>query len=533
MNRKKFIQLSLALAGMGSSLGSCSGNKKTKGRIIGASAAVGHLLRDRTFETPAVTIQKDIVIIGGGVSGLSAARHLHQHGITNFTLLELENEPGGNAAFGRNSVSAFPWGAHYVPLPNNDLPEYLAFLTGCGVITAVNSEGVPTYNELHLCFDPQERLYINGLWQDGLVPHYGVPGEDLQQIERFLHLMHTYRYLTGTDGKQAFAIPVDRSSKDETFARLDKLTMKEWLIQNGYTSNYLHTYINYCCRDDYGTPHHITSAWAGIHYFASRKGKATNATYSDVLTWPEGNGFLVNHLRKDINRQIQTGALAVQVKTNAGGVQVIYFDTQAKQIKAIQASHCIMAVPQFIAARLLANEARSKLVKEQLHYTPWVVANLTVRELEERSGAPLSWDNVLFESKGLGYVEATHELLQQKIPRKNLTYYLPLTDQSPGEERKAAQQRKYEDWAELVMTDLQKVHPNIREATEELNIMLWGHAMAQPLPGIIHGSVRAVLSAPVDNRIHFAHSDLAGISIFEEAFYQGLQAAKKIIGTTA
>jgi hypothetical protein len=30
-------------------------------------------------------------------------------------------------------------------------------------------------------------------------------------------------------------------------------------------------------------------------------------------------------------------------------------------------------------------------------------------------------------------------------------------------------------------------------------------------------------------RVHFAHTDVAGVSLFEEGFYQGLAAAKKTI----
>jgi hypothetical protein len=129
----------------------------------------------------------------------------------------------------------------------------------------------------------------------------------------------------------------------------------------------------------------------------------------------------------------------------------------------------------------------------------------------------------------LGYVDATHQLLQQHIPQKNITYYLPLTAALPAEERRKAQNFTHEQWVNLILADLQKIHPNLREAVQEINIQLWGHAMVQPLPGIIHGSVRNQLSSSLYNRVHFAHTDLAGISIFEEGFYQGIDAAKKIL----
>lgn len=529
MNRKAFLGLTFSIAGLAGFLYSCGRKSKTKGKLVGASSSIGHLLREQQNARPTETRRERIAIVGGGVSGLSAARYLKRNGITDFVLLDLENNVGGNAAYGKNDVSAFPWGAHYIPIPNNDLTEYHEFLRDCGVITGYDEQGLPVYNDYHLCFDPEERLYINGRWQDGIVPDFGLPGEDKTQINQFLQLMDTYRTLKGSDQKDAFAIPVDLSSKDPSLLGLDKITMKEWLFSNEYTSRYVHAYVNYCTRDDFGTPYDLCSAWAGIHYFASRKGRGSNAGHSDVLTWPEGNGFLIDHLQKDCRKQQRTNCLATQVKISEETVLIEYFDVKSKDFKVIVADQCILAVPQFVGARLLRDEGRSMKIKEHFHYAPWMVANLLVDQLEERSGAPLSWDNVLFESESLGYVNATHQLTQQHHDRRNLTYYLPLTKGSPAEARKAAAAKTHGEWKQLVISDLQKIHPNIDIALKEINIMIWGHAMAQTRPGMLQGSIRQELSASLQNRIHFAHTDLAGISIFEEGFYQGIAAGKKVI----
>ena len=53
--------------------------------------------------------------------------------------------------------------------------------------------------------------------------------------------------------------------------------------------------------------------------------------------------------------------------------------------------------------------------------------------------------------------------------------------------------------------------------------------MIKPLPGLIWGNDRKAAMAPVDNKIFFAHSDLSGISIFEEAFYRGHTVAKELL----
>jgi len=532
MNRKAFIQTILGATALTATVSSCNKKKIIKGEIVGAAAGIGHLLRTPSTNISTTTITTGIVIIGGGISGLSAARHLLQHGITDFILLDLEKEVGGNAKSDSNEVSAFPWGAHYIPIPNNNLTEYISFLNECGIIKTIDDSKIPEYKEEYLCFDPEERLFINGRWQEGLIPHFGLSAQDIAQMDLFLKQMNVYRYAVGTDNKEAFAIPVNQSSKDVAYLSLDSITMKEWMLKNGFESDYLHHYVNYCTKDDFGTPHHKISAWAGIHYFAARKGTATNATYSDVLTWPEGNGFLVNKLKLICRQQTKTSCLATKIALQDNKVMVDYFDAAAQKYVAVEASQCIVAAPQFIASRLINNEERTAAIKNNFNYSPWMVANIKVNELKQKEGAPTSWDNVIYDSDSLGYIDATHQQLQLYKSKRNLTYYMPLCTTDAVTERKQAQEKTQQDWVKIICNDLKRIHEDIEEQTEEINVMIWGHAMIQPLPGFISGEARHQMSQSINNRIHFAHTDIAGISIFEEAFYQGLDAAKKIIAQT-
>jgi hypothetical protein len=58
--------------------------------------------------------------------------------------------------------------------------------------------------------------------------------------------------------------------------------------------------------------------------------------------------------------------------------------------------------------------------------------------------------------------------------------------------------------------------------------MRWGHAMTRPRPGFVWGEARQRLSNAQD-RVLFAHSDLSGYSIFEEANYRGVLAAERAL----
>jgi hypothetical protein len=61
-----------------------------------------------------------------------------------------------------------------------------------------------------------------------------------------------------------------------------------------------------------------------------------------------------------------------------------------------------------------------------------------------------------------------------------------------------------------------------------LDIFRWGHAMVQPRVGFMWGEARKRATQPQGN-IYFAHSDLSGFSLFEEAQYRGVLAAERVL----
>jgi hypothetical protein len=523
--RREFFRKVLSGLGLAALLPVVSTCKKktVRGGIVGPDVTLGHRLRTGNFPEVTKTLTTEVVIVGGGVSGLAAARELKKAGIP-FQLLELHSEGGGNAIGGKSDVSAYPWGAHYLPLPLHTDTPYLNFLREAGVITGMK-DGLPVYNEYYICFDPKERLLINNYWQDGLTPTAGVPEKDLDEIQRFLSKMEHYKQLIGSDGRDAFAIPVRNSSADPAIRELDNISMNEYLTQEKFQSGYLYWYINYCCLDDFGSALDETSAWAAIHYFASRKGRAANVPHDSVLTWPEGNHWLVKKLTAIAHDHIATRSLVYNVVSGKSGAEVKYFDAGSEISVSINCSAVIMATPQFITQRLLGNH---RPISWQ--YSPWVVANITLtNKLNERRGEELSWDNVIYGSHHLGYIHANHQGLSQPLSDKRVITYYRAFSGPDVEQRKKAYETSYDDWRQLVLNDLSIAHPGIEESIEQLDVYVWGHGMVKPYPGFIWNPDRLTTDTVYSDRIHFAHSDLSGISIFEEAFHNGITAAKKII----
>jgi len=95
---------------------------------------LGHLLQSpKSWPAPGVTHRTGVLIAGGGVAGLAAARALRLQGMEDFALLELEDEAGGNSCAGITGGMACPRGAHYLPLPGDDAPEVQDLLEELGL----------------------------------------------------------------------------------------------------------------------------------------------------------------------------------------------------------------------------------------------------------------------------------------------------------------------------------------------------------------------------------------------------------------
>ncbi|UOQ96271.1 FAD-dependent oxidoreductase [Hymenobacter sp. 5317J-9] len=466
------------------------------------------------------------------MAGLSARRWLHRHGLRDTLLVELAPETGGNAAAGQNEASAYPWGAHYLPVPDVRNVELLEFLQETGTLTGYAPGGLPIYSDYHLCHDPDERLSIDGHWQEGLVPSVNLSAEEQVQFARFFQLIDTLKKAKGRDGRDAFCIPLDHASADEAYCQLDRISFADYLTREGFTAVPLRWYLDYACRDDYGALASQVSAWAGLHYFASRKGSAHNADRGDVLTWPEGNHFLTENLRRHATAPVHPHTLAYDLRETAAGVEVLTYNVATRQSTRVLARRVLLATPQHVAHRLLAAVPGHALPPPQaLHHAPWLIANLTVDGLPQGPGRPLSWDNVRYGSASLGYINAMQQSLQQENGApKVITLYWPLTDEAPGPARRRAYQTPYAEWLPHVVAELETYHPGVTPYIKSADLWVWGHGMVAPTPGLVWGSARQAAMQPVRNRIFFAHTDFSGISIFEEGFYQGIRAAREILG---
>lgn len=471
----------------------------------------------------------DTLIVGAGVSGLGAAWQLSRRGRDDFLVLEMESSPGGNSRAGRSALTEYPLGAHYLPLPGREARQVRELLAETGVLQGAADAWRPLYDERYLCATPQERLFREGLWEEGLLAQRGVSAEERGQQQCFQEQVQRFKGLRGRDGRRVFALPMSLSSRDPEWLALDRQSFHDWLLSQGYRAPSLHWLANYACRDDYGTDYRQTSAWAGLHYFASRDGEAANAAPDCVLTAPGGNAWLVRHLAAVAGERLRTGAFVHRLEIEKQGAAVdVWFQGEVCRFLA---RRVIWAAPHFVLARVWRNAPAGLL--ENLaasSYAPWLVANLHVSApLQERHGAPPAWDNVLESGLGLGYVDAMHQRIRRAPGGTVLTWYRAFSEMPPGDARRLLRDTGHRTWSAQVLAELARVLPDIRAKTERIDFYRNGHAMRRPLTGSLFGGARERLLAFRHPRLALAHADLSGFSLFEEALDRGVRAADALI----
>lgn len=491
--RRRF--LSAALVGM-----TAKGDAPAiAGSFVNDGFITGHKLRDRTLTAaPKQTVAVPVVIVGGGIAGLSAAWRFEKKGFRDFIVLEMEKEVGGNSRSGENGITTYPWAAHYIPVPSKNSVLVRELMEEFGVLR--NGE----WDERYLCYSPQERLFLHGRWQEDVEPSDAATPKDREQKKRFDEAMH------GFARSGQFTVPMADGARPSP---LDGITMSEWMRQNRFDAPYLTWYVDYACRDEYGGSMAEISAWAGIYYFAA------HAEHDDKgpITQPDGNGWIVKRLITKLQRYMRTGTPVISIREVGKKLEVL-----TPEVRYV-CDHVVFAAPLMLARHLLENAPRVTI-----QYSPWVTANLSLDHLPREKGLDLAWDNVVYGAASLGYVVATHMTLRSRIDRSVWTWYTALSGGSPAAKRAKLLQDSWQTWRDTILQDLSSPHPDIRNCVSRIDVMRIGHAMARPVPGSMFSEERMRLTKP-QGRIHFAHSDVSGFSVFEEAQYRGVQAADRIL----
>jgi hypothetical protein len=188
----------------------------------------------------------------------------------------------------------------------------------------------------------------------------------------------------------------------------------EWMERQGFTSEPLLWFVDYGCRDDYGTTLETTSAWAALHYFCSRETE-------NALVWPDGLGAIVDAMVTQLRSGGRTGQNqsrrrpAVEIRTSSmvhritqqpslRRATIEYADFAVNASQVLQARHVIFAAPHHTARHIVSGYASKEIEDSAIEcgaagclnfsYAPWCVANVFLREPPP---LPWAWENMVYD----------------------------------------------------------------------------------------------------------------------------------------
>jgi hypothetical protein len=525
LSRRRALALGAGAAG-----GLLLGRARAAGAVPGAflipeAAERGHRVRQPWAGGAGRPARADVLIVGGGVAGLAAAWRLRAAG-RRPVVAELADQPGGTSAWGTGPLGGHALGAHYVTLPNPGNRPMRRLLHALGVIEGFEPApgpdplaGRPRYGARHLCLAPQERLWEGGRWAEGLWPETATRDDEAER-DAFLAVVAGWRAFRGDDGRPAFTIPVALASRDPRARALAERSFADLLDALGLRSPVLRAWLEYGTKDDYGTTLADTSAWAGLHYHCARAPDPADDRDlgTEVLTWPEGNGWLVQGLLKLGAPELWSGQTARAVDAARRRVAL---EGPAGELTEVAAEAIVLAVPHAVRQRILGDP-----LTPGPDAAPWRVGVLHLDGPLAARGVQMAWDSVIAGNADLGYISSSHQRATYGGPTV-LTWYEALTG-PPAEARRALAARGLAEEQAHVLEALAPAHADLRARLRRLDVLHWGHGTVRPVVGLHRPGALDALWAPRDGVVA-AHTDLSGLSLFEEALWHGVTAAESLL----
>jgi oxygen-dependent protoporphyrinogen oxidase len=439
---------------------------------------------------------KDVIIIGGGLAGLSAAWRLKHHDIL---LLESDDRVGGRVRSERRGDYWLNWGGHLFAGPGSATDELfqsvgITALPVPGILTAMSLNGKLLLNgrvELYpfrapMSWKSRFAMILAGAKVRAAVIKYGKvakrrPGEDYRvQQQRILEFMsdRTFAEFTGKlppDADAIFRPTVSRST---------------------------------------GSPETMT-AGAGVGYFHTVWNK-DDGLGRNILGGPS---TLTNIIAKTLGDRVQLNATVLEVLQKDNSVVVYY--NQGGVVHVEEARFAVLATPAPITRKIAKNlDPEIANALDQVKYGPHVSAAFLTNEV-----GPQVWDHVYsFATPKRSFDIILHQsnlVRSMETVRKPGSSFMTF---SPGDSGRRIIDKTDEEILKIKLKDLNEIFPGFSNHVVEAHVMKFPLGSAYIYPG--REKIQPILTKSAGRL--FLAGDYLGSFYTETAVQTGFTAAQNI-----
>lgn len=464
---------------------------------------------------PAPNSHYDVVIIGGGLAGLSSAHYLKGKKII---ILEGHPRLGGNAKSQVIGNTYVAQGSAYITIPEagDEIDTFLRDLNLRQKFREVEHD--------------EEAVTLNGkiqkhFWEGSTAP------EKAQEFKRALRKLqdiyeNSYPELPCWD---------DSSSARAHFNQLDRMSFSAWIQRElGDSHPHIREFVNLYCWSSFSGGADEISAAQGLNFLS--------CDLAGTLVLPGGNGLIAEALYQDLRRRrnvtLESKAFAVDVRSEGGKASVCYHD-RSGSLQSVTATDCIIAAPKLVAKKILHTlPASQKKAMDDISYRAYLVANIFLKKKVTSPGYDLFTmtgsvpADPYRESKERVFTDVVFSdwALRDRADKSVLTLYLPLP-------YAMAQQYLfypglYEKYQERIYEKLRPILAGLGLSLtdiEGMRLVRYGHSMPLARVGGVSSGTFERASESIDDCIHFANQDNWGNPCFETSLGVALRTSEKVL----